>query len=149
MSQRGFTLALPADPSALAVVRRRLAALFADLELDQRAAGDVSLAVVEACTNVVRHAYGPAGGSLYVQAAAPTGALVVTVRDDGAGITPLAERPAHWDGLGLGLGLSLIAAVAQQVEIETEPMRGTTLRLTFPCTASGGQTVDDLTSPKA
>src|SRR3954469_22118821 len=120
MTEPGFTLSEPATPAVLAVVRSRLAALIAEIQLDDAAAGDVLLGVVEACTNVIRHAYGPDGGVLHVQAFVAANTLVVTVRDEGGGIVPVPDPPGHWDGLGLGLGLPLIAALAAQLEIETE-----------------------------
>jgi serine/threonine-protein kinase RsbW len=132
VTEPGFALSEPATPAVLAVVRSRIAALIAEIGLDEAAARDVLLAVVEACTNVIRHAYGPDGGVLHVQAFAAVDTLVVTVRDEGSGIVPVPDPPGHWDGLGLGLGLPLIAALAAQVEIETEARSGTTLRLTFP-----------------
>ncbi len=73
------------------------------------------LAVTEACTNVVRHAY--AGDEADDQSALrvelrpqPRGMLVV-VEDRGRGLAPSP------DGGGPGLGLPLIAALTEDLEI--------------------------------
>ena len=64
----------------------------------------IALAVSEACTNVVMHAYvsAAAPGSLTVEASQRNGELVVAVRDEGQGMLPRPDSP------GLGLGLSII-----------------------------------------
>lgn len=86
---------------------------------------DVRLAVTEACTNVVRHAYRNRQGSLEVSAATGPGGLEVVVVDQGGGIQP---RPAKSPG---GLGIPLMAAVAAEFEIERSQPRGTRVRMTF------------------
>ena len=55
-------LTLPARPENVAVVRHVLGALAEALDLDRALVDDMRLAVTEACTNVVRHAYGGGGG---------------------------------------------------------------------------------------
>ena len=50
-------LSLPAQPRNIAVVRRALEAIAEELALPRRLVEDMRLAVTEACTNVVRHAY--------------------------------------------------------------------------------------------
>ena len=50
-------LSLPANARNIALVRRALEAIADELALPRRLVEDMSLAVTEACTNVVRHAY--------------------------------------------------------------------------------------------
>ena len=50
-------LSLPARARNIAVVRRALEAIAEELALPRRLVEDMRLAVTEACTNVVRHAY--------------------------------------------------------------------------------------------
>ena len=70
------------------------------------------LAVTEACTNVVVHAY-PDGreGPMEVTATLTDDTLTVVVRDEGHG---MGLRP---DSPGLGLGLPLIASLAETVRL--------------------------------
>ena len=70
------------------------------------------LAVTEACTNVVRHAYGAARGRSTSSCGRRATTLEVIVADSGRGIGPSP------DTAGPGLGLPLIAALADSLEIE-------------------------------
>ena len=78
-----------------------------------RRVGDLRLAISEAVTNAVVHAFRlPAQpGAVTVAVDVTAGEMAqVVVRDDGMGMSPRSDSP------GLGLGLSLIASVADQVE---------------------------------
>ena len=55
--QSDIRLTLPARPENIAVVRHVLGALSESLGLPQALTEDVCLAVTEACTKLVRHAY--------------------------------------------------------------------------------------------
>jgi anti-sigma regulatory factor (Ser/Thr protein kinase) len=87
----------------------------------------VSLAVTEACENVVMHAY-PAGevGWIEMVAEHADGTMTITVLDEGVGLD--AEGLSD----GLGLGLNLIRQVAQ-AEIHPRPRGGTEVRMVIPC----------------
>ena len=89
----------------------------------------LALALTEACTNVVLHAYvdaDDAPGYLEIRACRVDAVLTVEVADDGRGMVPRIESP------GLGLGLGLIAQMADVFEIRTErKRRGLTLRMQF------------------
>jgi len=116
-------LRVPALPESVAVARQALAGLCEALEVEPKILADVKLAVTEACTNCVVHAYGAeetSQGRFFEVEAHPDGAeLQVVVRDFGRGIAPRAESP------GLGLGLPLIAALSKTVEIRSTPNGGT------------------------
>lgn len=107
------------------LVRYVIGALAAALSLPPQQVDDVKLAVTEACTNVIRHAYREAVGPLSVNAGTEDGMLVVTVEDEGVGLKPRPDDPSA------GLGLPLMAAVAQRVEIEQGRRRGTRIRMSF------------------
>jgi serine/threonine-protein kinase RsbW len=88
--------------------------------------GDVALAVTEAATNAVVHAYrGDATGPMRVVACARHDGLVVVVRDYGCGMSPNPDSP------GPGLGLSVIGAVANEMNIERPDDGGTRIRIHF------------------
>jgi serine/threonine-protein kinase RsbW len=120
-------LRMPALPDAVGVARQALTGACEALGLGPRATGDVRLAVSEACTNVVAHAYrdqdGP--GQLEVAVLIHPGELTVIVRDRGSGIAPRV------DGGGLGLGLPLIAALTRRAEIGAHEGGGTQVTMTF------------------
>jgi anti-sigma regulatory factor (Ser/Thr protein kinase) len=92
---------------------------------------DIALAVSEACSNVVMHAYRDAttAGLLSVEMHRLRDELVVVVSDRGSGIAPRADSP------GIGMGLALIARLAHRFEIATTGS-GATLTMRFAA-ASG------------
>jgi serine/threonine-protein kinase RsbW len=116
---------LEATPESIAVARGEVAALLARAGVESGVAHDVRLAVSEACSNVVMHAYRGHPGPLEVEAwVDDDDRAVVSVRDEGLGLRPRVDSP------GLGLGLSLITALAQRVEMEKRA-QGTEVRMTF------------------
>jgi serine/threonine-protein kinase RsbW len=88
---------------------------------------DIALAVSEACSNVVVHAYRNSGrpGRMEVTARRPDDVLEVAVADAGNGMTPRMDSP------GLGLGLPLIAEVTQSFELQAAHGAGTRLVMRF------------------
>lgn len=119
-------LKLPARPENVAVVRHALGGLGEALEVDEQMLADIKLAVTEACTNVVIHAYDGADGLLEVDALIEERRLTVVVRDHGRGIVPRPDSP------GLGLGLPLIATLAESLELGKEDGGDSTeVRMTF------------------
>lgn len=121
-------LTLPARPENVAVVRHVLGAFAEALHLPLDVIEDVRLAVTEACTNVVRHAYdGSEAGQLDVVIRPEGEVLEVLVTDDGRGIGPSP------DTAGPGLGLPLIAALTDSLEIQHAPRAGSRLAMSFLC----------------
>src|SRR3954469_9891707 len=102
-------LALPARARNIAVVRRALEAIADELALPRRLVEDMRLAVTEACTNVVRHAYSDGQAedpeALRVALLPQEHGMRVVVEDSGCG---LGSSP---DPGGPGFGLALIAAL--------------------------------------
>jgi serine/threonine-protein kinase RsbW len=126
-------LALPARAENIALVRHAFGALGETLAVDEELLSDVRLAVTEACSNVVVHAYADgAPGPLEVLATLDDGTLTVVVRDEGPGIAP------HPDSPGLGLGLPLIASLAESVQLGRDEQERTEVCMTF--LLSGGIT---------
>jgi serine/threonine-protein kinase RsbW len=119
-------LTLPARAENIAIVRHTLGAFGEAFAVDAQILSDIRLAVTEACTNVVVHAY-PDGveGPLEVLASLTERDLNVTVRDEGKGITPRQDSP------GLGLGLPLIASLADSVQLGRDEQERTEVRMTF------------------
>jgi serine/threonine-protein kinase RsbW len=121
-------LTLPARPENVAVIRHVLGAFAEAMQLPADLVEDMRLAVTEACTNVVRHAYHDGQPGPIDVVIRPNGdTLELIVSDRGAGIGPSPDLA------GPGLGLPLIAALADQVEIEHGPSRGSRLAMSFRC----------------
>ena len=120
-------LTLPARPENVAVIRHVLGAFAEALDLPPDVVEDMRLAVTEACTNVVRHAYQDEPGPIDVVIRPSGDRLELIVIDDGRG---MGRSP---DTGGPGLGLALIAALAESVKIESGSPRGSRLAMIFPC----------------
>ena len=108
-------LSLPAQARNIAVVRRALEAIAEELALPRRMIEDMRLAVTEACTNVVRHAYTEVeardASAMRVEVLPETDGMRVSVEDRGRGLGPSP------DTRGPGLGLPLIAALTSELEV--------------------------------
>jgi serine/threonine-protein kinase RsbW len=118
-------LTLPARAENVSVVRHVLGALGDALGLPAEVVEDMRLAVTEACTNVVRHAYADRRGSIEVVVRPEGDSLRVTVADAGRGIGPSP------DTAGPGLGLPLIAALTDSLEVERTGGTGSRLIMSF------------------
>jgi serine/threonine-protein kinase RsbW len=118
-------LTLPARPENVAVVRHALGGFGDALDVPDQTLADIKLAVTEACTNVVVHAYPDGEGPLGISAWVRDERLTVVVHDEGRGMLPRADSP------GLGLGLPLIATLAESLELGTGANERTEVRMTF------------------
>jgi serine/threonine-protein kinase RsbW len=119
-------LTLPAQPESIPVIRHVLGAYAEALVLPPDVIEDIRLAVTEACTNVVRHAYdGDRQGSIDVVVQPAGEHIDITVSDRGRGMGPSPDVD------GPGLGLPLIAALADSIELQDAPIRGNRLRMSF------------------
>jgi serine/threonine-protein kinase RsbW len=118
-------LTLPARPENVAVARHAIGGFADVLDVPDQTLADVKLAVTEACTNVVVHAYPGGEGPITLRATVADGVLRVVVVDEGRGILPRADSP------GLGLGLPLIATLAESLELGTGDNEETEVRMAF------------------
>ena len=118
---------LPALAPSIAPLRRSVLGFASDSGASARRE-DIALAVSEALSNAVLHAYvgRDSPGSMAVEARVDGDMLEVTVCDDGIGMRPRGDSP------GLGLGLSLIVRVTDHVEVDShDGIPGVRLRMTF------------------
>ncbi len=91
---------------------------------------DVKTAVSEAVTNAIIHGYQGGSGIIYIEAEIRENLLTISVRDEGVGISNLkkAMEPMYTTdttGERSGMGFSFMEAFMDQVEVDTEPGRGT------------------------
>jgi anti-sigma regulatory factor (Ser/Thr protein kinase) len=121
-----FEARIPGTPRGVQMLRREMAELAKECGMDAEGVADVRLAVTEAATNAVIHAYAEAEGELTVRAAVGQGELAIVIGDTGPGLVERNDSP------GLGLGLSLIASVAERLRIVNDA-RGTQVHMAFPC----------------
>lgn len=117
---------LPALAQSIAPLRQAVAEFAGEGGASAGQRATIALAVSEALSNAVIHAY--AGddrpGVMAVDAQMHERSLEVVVCDEGSGMRPRTDSP------GAGLGLPLIAHLAEQLEVsDTTP--GTRVRMTF------------------
>jgi serine/threonine-protein kinase RsbW len=91
---------------------------------------DLKLALTEACTNAVRHAYDGGDGVVEIRYELYPDRLVIEVADDGEGfeLDP-AETPIGDEELVEGgLGIAIIRALADELDVSAREQGGSTLR---------------------
>ena len=121
-------LTIPAKAEYVLLGRLALSGVTRMRPLDEETINDLKLAVTEACTNSVRHAYRENGGIVDIVYELHDDRLVVEVSDDGAGFDPnrLVEAGELTEG---GLGIAIIRAVVDEFEVgERQDGRGSRLR---------------------
>ncbi len=112
-------------PGTVPVARKDVADFAARAGVSGRQLDAIRLAVSEALTNVVVHAYRAEPGQIHVTAAVASDELWVLVADDGCGHQTPATSP------GLGWGLALMAESSDSFEIAERAGGGTEVRLRF------------------
>lgn len=136
-------LRLRADRDDLPIARQALRAIARATGVDPNDLQDAELAVTEAASNVVRHAYPDGDGDYELTLEARPPELVAVVRDSGRG---MGEAPTAGDDPTEpgGLGLAMIESVARDVRIRSDDGAGTEITMALagadsvPDEAAGG-----------
>lgn len=126
-------LEFPSLPANVGVARVAVASFAAQLEFTWAEIEEVRVAVSEAVTNAVVHAYPGRTGPVRVRARLQEGGLVVEVEDEGVGIADVAQaRQTSFttDPERMGLGFTFMESFMDAVEVWSEPGRGTRVSLT-------------------
>ena len=95
---------------------------------------DIKMAVSEAVTNAVIHGYQGGEGTIYIETGIAGQEATVIVRDLGVGIPDIekAMEPMYTTDLSgerSGMGFSFMEAFMDEVKVESEPGKGTTVTL--------------------
>ena len=127
---RAITLRVPAKPEYVALCRLALTGLSQLRAVNDDTLADLKLALTEAVSNSVRHAYGPNGdGHVDVTYELMPDRLGIEVADDGHGFDPDETPPFDAEVSEGGLGIAIIRAIADEFEITSTPgERGSRLR---------------------
>jgi serine/threonine-protein kinase RsbW len=125
---RVVSLSIPAKPEYIALCRLALTGLAHVREMEPDAVADVKLALTEACSNSIRHAYDDGRqGVVDVQYELNGSKIAVEVRDAGAGFDPEAKVGSGEELDEGGLGLEIIRALTDELAIESHE-QGSRLR---------------------
>lgn len=123
-------LTIPARAEYITLCRLALTGIGRLRELSDEVLADLKLALTEAASNSVRHAYGNADvGVVEISYELFPDRLVIEVIDEGEGFDPAAVEENAGELSEGGLGIAIIRAIADEVEIGTKPGgRGSRLR---------------------
>jgi anti-sigma regulatory factor (Ser/Thr protein kinase) len=118
-------IVLPAVEDSVAYVRRAVTEMARALGAEEALVRRIALAVSEAVTNVVLHAFDGEPGQVSATIERNEDELQIVVTDDGGGLVPRSDSP------GLGMGLGIIAEVTDRLSIKSGVGRGTRLVMGF------------------
>jgi serine/threonine-protein kinase RsbW len=128
---RTVRLTIPARPEYITLCRLALTGISRLRPLSEELVADLKLALTEAASNSVRHAYGDAAGSVEIAYELYGDRLVIEVVDDGEGFDPaedgtLGDLESMTEG---GLGIAIIRSIADEFALSRGPHgRGSRLR---------------------
>jgi serine/threonine-protein kinase RsbW len=125
---RVVRLTIPAKAEYITLCRLALAGLPHLRDIADEILHDLKLALTEACTNSVRHAY-EAGSEGTVQIVYELGEedISIEVSDEGEGF--VLDEASEADRMSeSGLGIAIIRSLADELEIEPREGRGSRLR---------------------
>jgi serine/threonine-protein kinase RsbW len=127
---RAIHLRIPAKAEYITLCRLALTGLAQLRDIGEDTMADLKLALTEAVSNSVRHAYGDRDGHVDITYELRPDRLDIQVVDDGNGFDP-DEAPAI-EGEELsegGLGIAIIRTIADEFEIDSKlGARGSRLR---------------------
>lgn len=123
-----INLTIPAKAEYIALGRLALTGLQRVHEFPEEVLADLKLALTEACSNSIRHAYGSDQGIVELVYVLENDTLTVEIRDEGRGFEPpsnLEELDEFAEG---GLGIAIIRAIVDELEISEKAGGGSRLR---------------------
>ena len=125
---RIIRLTIPAKAEYITLCRLALAGISQLRDISDETLHDLKLALTEACTNSVRHAYEAGSeGSVQIVYEIGDGDISIEVIDEGEGF--VLDEASETDHLSeSGLGIAIIRSLADELEIEPGEGRGSRLR---------------------
>lgn len=133
-----MNLEIPSRTSNEAFARAAVGAFAAQLDLTVEELADIKTAVSEAVTNSIIHGYADGGGTVKIHCETVcegSDRFEVTVSDEGKGIENVekAMEPLYTTSPGderSGMGFTVMQSFMDSLEVESQPGKGTTVRMT-------------------
>lgn len=125
-------LEFPSLPSNVGLARIAIATFATQLEFTLGELEEIRVAISEAVSNCVIHAYPDNPGQVQLEAAIDDGYLEINITDFGKGIEDIemARTPAFsTDPERMGLGLVFMDSFMDLLEVQSEPGKGTRIRM--------------------
>lgn len=129
MIQKLYSLTVPGDVTNLRVIADFITQTVREAKLEEQDVFAIQMAVDEACTNVIEHAYACAPGDIHLTCQVKSGECVITIRDYGHPFDPEAVPPPDLDSdledrrIG-GLGLYFMRKLMDEVHFSFDPDMG-------------------------
>lgn len=123
-AQTAVRLTIPAKAEYISLGRLALTGLAQLRPLSEETLGDLKLALTEACSNSVRHAYGDRAGTVEILYELLDDRIVVQVDDDGRGFDPTRAAEQGEELSEGGLGIAIIRALSDELQLERAENRG-------------------------
>jgi serine/threonine-protein kinase RsbW len=114
---REVRLTIPAKPEYITLCRLALTGISRFRDLSEETLSDLKLAITEACSNSVRHAYAEGDGCVDIRYQLHADRLVIEVADNGEGFDPAEPGSEEDELVEGGLGIAIIRSVADELEI--------------------------------
>ena len=114
---REVRLTIPAKPEYITLCRLALTGISRFREFSEETLSDLKLAITEACSNSVRHAYADGDGCVDISYQLHSDRLVIEVADNGEGFDPHTAESDEDELAEGGLGIAIIRSVADELEI--------------------------------
>ena len=115
-------LTIPARAEYITLCRLALTGIARLRELSDELLADLKLALTEAASNSVRHAYGDKdAGVVDISYQLFSDRLVIEVTDEGEGFDPAEAEGSAAELSEGGLGIAIIRAIADDVEFGVQP----------------------------
>lgn len=126
--EHSIRLTIPAKPEYISLCRLALSGLARVRPFREEALADLKLAITEAASNSVRHAYDGGHGTVEIVYQVRPDRLVIEVSDSGEGFEPPGALEDEAGELTEGgLGIAIIRSIADEFEI-TSDEQGSRLR---------------------
>jgi serine/threonine-protein kinase RsbW len=117
-SAHAVHLTIPAKAEYITLVRLALTGLWRLRSFSEESLADLKVAVTEACSNSVRHAYGEGReGIVQIDYELYADRLVIEVSDDGTGFDPHPWDRQRGELSEGGLGLAIIRSLTDELEL--------------------------------
>lgn len=129
MTKESHSLTVASDVANLEIVADFIIQAAQKANLDDQGIFAIQMAVDEACTNIIEHAYAGAPGDIHLTCQVEPGECAVTIRDHGCSFDPESVPPPDLSSdleerhVG-GLGLHFMRKLMDEVHFSFDPEKG-------------------------
>lgn len=123
----------------ISLARLAVAAFAAQLDFTLTEIEEIKMAISEAVTNAIVHGYKNKEGVIKVTMHREGDKMQIVVADSGAGMPVEKENNVDAENCGEGLGLMFIENFMDEVEIDTKPGLGTSVKMIIQARKEGIQ----------